>query len=58
MAAVKCSQRDPALTATLAEGQLKVSHGADFRSTCRELMNPLAADLIIAATECGAMPLG
>ena len=55
MAVVKCSGCGAVVTARLVEAEVEVSHGADFLAKCRELVGPLAGDLVCVATECGVM---
>jgi hypothetical protein len=55
MAAVKCNKCGAAITVTLAEGRVTVSHGAAFRSKCKELGRGPSADFVVTATECTSM---
>lgn len=57
MAVAKCPRCGAVVTAQLIGGELKVSQGASFLSTCTQIKDRLAAGQVCVATECDVMEI-
>jgi hypothetical protein len=57
MAVAKCPRCGAVVTARLIGGEIKVSQGASFLSTCTQIKDRLAAGQVCVATECDVMEI-
>jgi hypothetical protein len=57
MAAIKCMKCSAVVTLQLVNSEVKITHGESFRSKCKEIGSPQAADFVSVATECAAMQI-
>jgi hypothetical protein len=55
MAVVRCSECGAVVTARRDAQSIEATYGSDFRSKCKSLPEPLAADFVSSAAECPEM---
>ena len=57
MTVAKCPRCGAVVTAQLLGSELKVSHGANFLTTCPQIKDRLAAGEVCVAAECSVMEI-
>jgi hypothetical protein len=55
MAAVRCGKCSAIVSVRMDGDRIETGYGASYRSRCKELPDPAAADLVSSAAECPHM---